>query len=64
MAEQALREAARWVGRVPGVVMVGEGRRDDGTPTIDVWVDREVILPEQVQGVAVRVRGAGAIEAQ
>ena len=64
MVEQALREARSWVGKVTGVVMVGQGQAEDGSATIDVWVDHEVTLPRRVRGVAVRVRRAGAIEAQ
>ncbi len=64
MLEQALREAQSWVGQVAGVVMVGQGQADDGSPIIDVWVDRPVTLPERIRGVAVRVRDAGVIEAQ
>jgi hypothetical protein len=64
MLDQALAEAQGWVGKIPGVVMVGQGRADDGTPTIDVWVTRPVTLPERIKGVAVRVVDTGVIEAQ
>ena len=60
----ALAKAQEWVGTVPGVVLVGQGRADDGSPTIDVWVTRAVSLPATVQGVEVRVRDSGTIEAQ
>jgi hypothetical protein len=64
MLEEALSEATSWMGRVPGIVMVGEGRADDGSPTVDVWVTQPVSLPQKVKGIEVRVRRSGGIEAQ
>lgn len=60
----ALAEAQEWVGRVTGVVAVGEGMSEAGHPTIDVWVTHLVPLPAAVRGVEVRVRTSGAFEAQ
>jgi hypothetical protein len=60
----ALAEAQEWVGKVQGVVMVGEGMSSAGHPTIDVWVNRLVPLPAAVRGVEVRVRESGDIQAQ
>lgn len=60
----AMATAQEWVGTVPGVAMVGQGRADDGSPTIDVWVTHPVKLPQTVSGVEVRVRESGVIEAQ
>jgi hypothetical protein len=60
----ALAEAQEWVGTVPGVVAVGEGRSEAGRPTIDVWVTRDVSLPAAVRGVEVRVREGGEFRAQ
>lgn len=62
--ETALADAQQWVGTVLGVVMVGEGKAEDGTPTIDVWVTRPVSLPTAIRGVPVRVVEGGVIEAQ
>jgi hypothetical protein len=71
----ALKAAQEWVGTVPGVVMVGQGRAEDGSPTVDVWVSGPVApqsrrpitgaaaLPDSLQGFAVRIREAGPIEA-
>lgn len=58
----ALTIAEKWVGEVPGVVMVGQGK--DG---IDVWVasgSQPPDLPETIQGVPVRVRVSGQIRPQ
>ena len=60
--ERALADAQGWVGTVPGVVAVGEGRDDEQRPCIDVWVTAEARtadLPAAVDGVAVRVRDSG-----
>lgn len=55
----ALAEATGWVGRVPGVVIVGQGDHD-GVPTIDVWVtDTPAVLPTQLHGVPVRTFPVG-----
>jgi len=62
--EAALAKAREWVGTVPGVVGVGEGRSADGEPTVDVWVTQPVSLPATVRGVKVRVRESGTFEAQ
>jgi hypothetical protein len=62
--EAALAEAREWVGTVPGVVGVGEGRSAAGEPTVDVWVSAPVTLPATVRGVEVRVRESGTFEAQ
>ncbi|GIH06370.1 hypothetical protein Rhe02_44370 [Rhizocola hellebori] len=64
MLREALDEANNWIGKVPGVVMVGEGRAQDGSPTVDVWVTQPVSLPQKVKGVEVRVRNSGDIQAQ
>ncbi|WP_117214997.1 hypothetical protein [Allorhizocola rhizosphaerae] len=56
---EALAEAQKWVGTVPGVVMVGQGR-----DTVDVWVTMPVELPETILGVPVRVHETPPIEAQ
>jgi hypothetical protein len=60
----ALAQAQTWVGTVPGVAAVGEGRSEAGQPTIDVWVTRQVELPAMVQGIEVRVREGGEFRAQ
>lgn len=62
--EAALAEAQEWVGKVPGVVAVGEGLSNAGHPTIDVWVTKLVPLPAAVRGVEVRVRESGEFSAQ
>lgn len=61
MAElaEALAAAQKWVGSVPGVVMVGQGR-----DCIDVWVTQPVDLPKTIRGVPVKVRETPPIEAQ
>ncbi len=55
----ALTEAQKWVGTVPGVVGVGQGR--DG---IDVWVTMPVDLPKKILGVPVRVLETPPFDAQ
>lgn len=55
----ALHEARKWVGTVPGVVGVGQGRE-----SIDVWVTRPVELPEKILGVPVRVHETQGFDAQ
>lgn len=59
----ALAEAQQWVGTVVGVVMVGEGRSEDGSPTVDVWVTRPVALPQSLHGIEIRTLGSDPIEA-
>jgi hypothetical protein len=61
--EAALAEALTWVGTIPGVVAVGEGRSDAAEPTVDVWVTEPVALPAVLGGVAVRVFGSEPFEA-
>jgi hypothetical protein len=55
----ALEAAQKWVGTVPGVVMVGQGR-----DSIDVWVTMPVDLPKNILGVPVKVRETPPIEPQ
>lgn len=60
--DAALTEAAKWLDEIPAVVGIGQGE-DEGTPTIDVWVEEAdvaaVQLPRQLHGVPVRVRHSG-----
>jgi hypothetical protein len=55
----ALTEAQKWVGTVPGVIGVGQGR-----DTIDVWVTMPVELPKRISGVPVRVLETPGFEPQ
>jgi hypothetical protein len=60
--DRALERAHAWVGAIPGVVAVGEGRDEDGERRIDVWVTPDTTqgqVPGEVEGVAVHVRSSG-----
>jgi len=57
---EALAVAQSWLGRVPGIVAVGEGEQG-GEPTIDVWVTSVWTppLPDELAPMRVRVRSSG-----
>lgn len=68
-AERALARATKMLIGVEGVASVGLGRGEDGSPRIEVGVDRSVPsvqaeLPERIGGVPLVVRETGEMSAR